>query len=147
MEDIQRRSLIRTGAVLFLIGGLVLAFPLPIYVNVRMALTAHLEGVMNGIMLIVIGLIWRDLRLGAQARTVAFWTGIYGAYANWLGCWLSAIWGASEMAPIAGSGFHALASQEGIVKFLLMTCGIAIILSFVLIVWGLRGQLERKFEH
>ena len=137
-----KSSLIRAGAILFLIGGLFFAFPYPIYVNIRMALTAHLEGIMNGIMLMVIGLIWNELRLASFAKTAAYWGGLYGAYSNWLACWLSAIWGASEMSPVAGAGFHALPWQENVVRFLFMSCGISIILCFILIIWGLRGKLE-----
>jgi len=58
------RRLLRYGIVLFLLGlatgRLVQLLPLP-----RMGLSSHLQGVMNGTFLVVLGLIWPHLRLHA----------------------------------------------------------------------------------
>ena len=58
------RRLLRYGIVLFLLGlatgRLVESLALP-----RMGLSSHLQGVMNGTFLVVVGLIWPHLRLHA----------------------------------------------------------------------------------
>lgn len=138
----QRRQLLRAGMCLFFLG-ILLSVPLPFYVNGRMALAAHLEGTMNGMFLAIVGLLWNDLRLSAKAKTVAFLCGICGAYANWLATFLSAIWGASHLSPIAGAGFRALPWQELFVRILLQVFTAPTdVLCVALLVWGLREHVK-----
>jgi hydroxylaminobenzene mutase len=54
------RGLMWHGMFLFLIG-LVTGLNERRFTNMRMALSAHLEGVMNGIFLIAVGAIWRQV--------------------------------------------------------------------------------------
>jgi len=44
------------------------------FANIRMALAAHLEGVMNGTFLLAVGAIWSEVRLSSRASAVAYWT-------------------------------------------------------------------------
>jgi hypothetical protein len=60
------------------------------FTNVRMGLAAHLEGVLNGIFVVALGATWTGVRLPNQAKAMAFWTAIYGTYANWLTTTLAA---------------------------------------------------------
>ena len=66
------RRLLRYGIVLFLLGlatgRLVESVPLP-----RMGLSSHLQGVMNGTFLVVLGLVWPQLRLYALLLRAARW--------------------------------------------------------------------------
>ena len=64
---------------LFLIG-LLTGFAETHFANLRMGLAAHLEGVMNGTFLVVLGAIWNDVRLSGSAKAIAFWTALYGTY-------------------------------------------------------------------
>ena len=61
MENTKRR-LMWHGMFLFLIG-LFTGFAETRFSNVRMGLAAHLEGVMNGTFLVVLGAIWTEVRL------------------------------------------------------------------------------------
>ena len=65
------RRLLRYGIVLFLLGlatgRLVESLALP-----RMGLSSHLQGVMNGTFLIVLGLVWPHLRLHALLLRAAY---------------------------------------------------------------------------
>jgi hydroxylaminobenzene mutase len=133
------RRVIWHGMFLFLIG-LITGFVEPQFKNVRMGLAAHLEGVMNGTFLIALGAVWAEIRLPPIKKAIAFWTALYGAYANWTITTLAAIFGASSLSPITGSGHNAQPWQEGIVKFGFPTVGIAIIVSSLLILWGLRPK-------
>jgi hypothetical protein len=66
-----RRRLLFHGMALFLIG-LLTGLAEQHFTNVRMALAAHLEGVMNGTFLLAVGAIWSEVRLSSRANIVAF---------------------------------------------------------------------------
>ena len=127
------------GMVLFLLG-LITGLLLGAFKNPRMGLSAHLEGVMNGTFLVVAGLIWKDLKLGAGIRKTLLWTLMTGTYINWLATLLAAILGTSKMTPIAGSGFEGKPFHESLVSAGLMATALLMIFSLVLIVYGLRGR-------
>jgi len=55
--------------VLFLIG-LFTGLAQPHFANIRMALAAHLEAVMNGTFLLAVGAIWSEVRLSSRATAV-----------------------------------------------------------------------------
>ena len=100
---LSKRRLIWHGVFLFLLGlltGLVGEH----FTNARLGLAAHLEGVMNGILLIALGGIWQEVRLSATSTKATFWLLLYGAYSNWLVTTMAAILGTSSMTPIAAAG-------------------------------------------
>lgn len=141
METANRR-LMWHGMLLFLLG-LFTGFAEPHFTNVRMGLAAHLEGVMNGILLLALGAIWPHVRLGRNAQAAAFWTALYSAYANWLFTTLAAILGTGALSPITASGFRAHAWQESLVTAGLMSVGIVIVTSTLIFLWGLRGKASQ----
>jgi hydroxylaminobenzene mutase len=141
METANRR-LMWHGMLLFLLG-LFTGFAEPHFTNVRMGLAAHLEGVMNGILLLALGAIWPHVRLGRNAQAAAFWTALYSAYANWLFTTLAAILGTGALSPITASGFRAQAWQESLVTAGLMSVGIVIVTSTLIFLWGLRGKASQ----
>jgi hydroxylaminobenzene mutase len=136
-QEYGNRRIIWHGMFLFLLG-LLTGFVEPQFQNVRMGLAAHLEGLMNGTFLIALGAVWTEIKLTPIKKTMAFWTALYGTYMNWGITTLAAIFGASSLSPITGSGHSAEPWQEGIVKFGFPTVGIAIMISCALILWGLR---------
>jgi (hydroxyamino)benzene mutase len=75
------RGLMWHGMFLFLIG-LLTGFAEQHFANMRMALAAHLEGVMNGTFLVALGAIWTEVRLAPTTKTIAYWTVLYGSYIN-----------------------------------------------------------------
>ena len=79
MDD-RKHRLVRHGMVLFLIG-LLIGFAEGQVSNPRMALAAHLEGLMNGTFLIALGAVWSVIHLPSGLVTVAYWALLYGAYA------------------------------------------------------------------
>lgn len=129
------------GVLLFLIG-LLTGLAVPALSNPRMGVSAHLEGVMNGTFLIVLGLIWPELRLGSRAAGWAFWLMLYAAYANWVSTTLSAAWGTGKLTPIAAGGRLGLPWQEAIVAAGLLSLTFAILTALVLLLIGLRGKPE-----
>jgi hydroxylaminobenzene mutase len=136
MED-SRRRLIWHGMFLFLLG-LLTGFVETKFANPRMALAAHLEGVMNGTFLVALGAVWIEVRLSAKLKAAAYWSALYGAYVNWATTALGAALGAAALSPITSAGHSALPWQESFITTLFMTVGLAIVASSLLVLWGLR---------
>ncbi len=67
----QSNKLIFSGILLFLIG-LVIGLLVPIFANPRMGVSSHIEGVMNGMFLTMLGLIWHKLDLSDRWLKITF---------------------------------------------------------------------------
>ena len=141
MENPNRR-LMWHGMLLFLLG-LVTGFAEPRFANIRMGLAAHLEGVMNGTFLIALGAIWNEVQLPSPAKTVAYWTLLYGTYVNWFVTTLAAVFGTAALSPITAVGHSGQAWQETLVTAGFMSVGVVIVVSSALVLWGLRARSLR----
>ena len=136
MNDSQRR-LLWHGMFLFLLGlatGLVEAT----FSNTRMALAAHLEGVMNGTFLLALGAVWSEIHPSARLKGVTYWAVLYGTYANWGITTLAAAFGTGALSPITAPGLMAAPWKENLVHAGFMSVGVTIIGAAVLILLGLR---------
>jgi hydroxylaminobenzene mutase len=138
MDDHGRR-LLRAGMRLCLLA-LLTGLALPAFANPRMALAAHVGGMMNGIFLLVAGLAWRELELAARWRSVAFFTLLAGTYGNWASTTAAAAWGTRSLTPIAGAGFGAGRAQETIVTAGLVVVGVAMLAATTALLVGLRRR-------
>jgi hydroxylaminobenzene mutase len=141
MDDTKRR-LLWLGMLLFLIG-LLTGLIEQTFNNPRMGLAAHLEGLMNGTFLIALGAIWSEVRLSAGLKAAAFWSALYGTYVNWVVTTVAAILGTAAMSPMTAAGHSAGAWQESVVTVGFISVGITIIVSSILILWGLRQAATR----
>jgi len=141
MNNAKRRLLFH-GMFLFLLG-LLTGLVEQKFNNPRMGLAAHLEGVMNGTFLIALGAIWTEVQLSPRLMGAAYWSALYGTYANWAVTTLAAIFGTAAMSPITGAGHGAEPWQENLVTLGFMSVGIVIVASSVLILWGLRRAAAR----
>ena len=133
----SKRSLLWHGMFLFLLG-LLTGFIEGSLKNPRMGLAAHLEGVMNGTFLVAVGAVWEEVRLSPALTIAAYWTVLYGTYANWAITTLAAILGTAAMSPITGAGHSANQLQEAVVTLGFITVGVAIIAAVILMLLGLR---------
>jgi len=105
-----------------------------------MGLSSHLEGVMNGGFLVVLGLVWPRLRLSGRARAATFGLALYGTYVNWATTLAAALWGAGgRHMPIAAFGRQGTAWQEALVAFGLASLTVGMLAACGLVLWGLRG--------
>lgn len=125
------------GAFLFLLG-LLTGLAQQQMTNPRMGLSAHLEGLMNGTFLLAIGAAWHEVRLTPRLTALAYWTALYGAYANWAFTTIAAVFGTAAMTPIASAGHKAQPWQEGLVAFGFVTVALAMITAVVLLLLGFR---------
>ncbi len=136
------RRLIRYGILLFFLG-LLTGLVVQELANPRMGLSSHLEGVMNGIVLVVLGVIWPRLRLPRAALSITFWLAMYGTYASWATTLAAAVWGAGQaMLPIAAAGHTGTALQEAIIRCSLSSLVLAMLVTCIIVLWGLRGADE-----
>lgn len=133
----MQTALFTLGLVLFLIG-LLTGFAVPALKNPRMALSSHLEGVLNGMFLVILGLLWPHIHLPHAWGVTAVALIVYAGYANWLATLLAAAWGAGRrLAPIAAADHAAPAAKEGLVSFLLISLALSIVLGVGIVIAGL----------
>ena len=76
------------------------------------------------------------------AAGAAYWSALYGTYANWAVTVLAAIFGTAAMSPITAAGRSGQPWQEGLVTFGFTSVGIVIVASSILVLSGLRRTAE-----
>jgi len=139
IKEVIGRRLLRAGIILFLLG-LLTGFAIPVLQHPRLGLSSHLEGVQNGMVLLILGLVWPHLRLSDGWLRAGFFLALFGTFANWGTTFLAAMWAAGgEMMPIAGGGAVGAEWQEGLVKLGLLSLSVAMLLVSGLVLYGLRG--------
>jgi hydroxylaminobenzene mutase len=135
--------LLQIGSFFFLfallIGLFVQKFPVP-----RLGLAVHLEALMQGLFLMVVGLLWPKLTLSKGSSLVAFCALIYGCVAGVTGNLLAGLWGAgSSLLPLAAGSATGSGFQEMMITICLKSSVPALIIAVILIIWGLRGSEEQ----
>ncbi len=134
----QCQRLLQVGAGLLLITVL-LGLAIPHFAAPRIALSAHLIGLLQGILLLAPGLLWARFSLTPMQCAVAFWLVVYQALAAFLSNVLAAAWGAgNSIIPLAAGAAHGTVVQESIINVGLRSAGAALIAALVLLLWGLR---------
>jgi hydroxylaminobenzene mutase len=91
----QAALLARVGLPLILLA-LVVGIPVPRFTVPRLALSAHLLGVLQALYLLVVGLLWPRLRFTAKQSWPSFWLLVYGCVAALAANLLGALWGAGN---------------------------------------------------
>ncbi|OBI72309.1 hydrogenase [Mycobacterium asiaticum] len=137
------RRLVWHGMLLFLIG-VVTGTQQRRFTNMRMALSAHLEGVMNGTFLIALGAIWTQVKLPPNLGRAARWTTLYGTYGNWLFTTLGAALGTAAANPTLSQGHHGKPWQERLVLLGFRSMRYAFLTAVLLIVSGLTRGLSKE---
>ena len=141
LQKQQSNNLIFFGVVLFLLG-LIVGLVIPLFANPRMGLSSHIEGVLNGMFLVILGLIWYKIVLSNRWLKITFWLAIYGTFANWAGLLYAAIVNAGRDLPFA-QGQEGTPIQEGIVSFLLISLSLAMILISITVLVGLKRGFKQ----
>ena len=131
----QSDKLIFCGILLFFLG-LVTGLFIPMMANPRMGLSTHLEGIMNGIFLCVLGLIWNRLNLADRWIYFGFWLALFGSFANFFAVLIAAISGAGRLMPIAG-GKEGAPLIESIISTLLITLTVSMLTVCIIVLAGL----------
>ena len=142
LQKQQPNKLIFYGILLFLLGLIVGLF-IPLMSNPRMGLSSHIEGVLNGMFLVILGLIWHKIALSDRWLKITFWLAVYGTFANWLGMLYAALVNAGKDLTIAAEGKEGTPLQEGIFSFLLITLSLAMIIICITVLIGLKRNIKR----
>jgi hypothetical protein len=133
----QRRQLLRLGAFLLLVSaamGLAAAIPLP---HPARWMAAHVTAIMLGTLIMVQGLVWRDLRLSDGQRT---WLVRLVYISVWSGVALGVAAAVLDIpGPASSPGIQPSGIQTPILATLLAIIVPTTIASWVLLWMGLRG--------
>ena len=129
--------LVRAGFLLFMLA-LLTGFVIPVLLNQKMALAAHVTGIMNALVLIVLGLAWGLLTVSPLQANLTRGAFLYGTYANWVASCLAAAWGTSRLTPLAGAGYGAAPWKEAVVQGIQVSVALAILAGAVLVVYAIR---------
>jgi (hydroxyamino)benzene mutase len=135
----QGHRLLQLGVLLFLFALLV-GLVVPTFAVPRLGLSTHLLGLMQGMFLVVLGVLWPRLRLTRLLGRTGAFLAVYGCFAAWTANLSAAIWGAgNSMLPIAAGSSHGSAMQETIISVALRSAAVSLIAAAVLVLWGLRA--------
>ena len=134
----QSQRLLQAGICLFL-AAVLLGLAIQQFTVPRLALSAHLIGILQGIVLVVVGLVWPRLYLTPRQFRLTFWLVVYQAVAAFLSNVLGAAWGAgNSIIPIAAGAARGSTVEEAVINIGLRSAGAALIIGLLLILWGLR---------
>ncbi len=141
--NLQHAHALRIAGTLLFMLGLLTGMGVGMMDNPRMGLSSHLQGITNGLFLILLGSLWKHIALPNVARSSLFWLAIYGTFANWLATLLAGIWGAGgKMMPLAASGQAGQPLQEQVIGLLLLSLSGAMLVVCILMLWGLLAQRQ-----
>lgn len=136
------RFMVRAGFLLFTLAVLT-GFAIPAFLNQRMAVAAHLGGILNALVLIALGLAWGLFAVGPRQARLTRAAFLYGAYASWVTSCVAAAWGTNRMTPLSGAGYGAAPWQELVVQALQVSLAVAIVAGSVSVVYALRSRPAR----
>ena len=134
----QAHRLVQVGLLLFLaamiVGVLIPKFGIP-----RVGLSVHLLGLLQGIFLVVIGLLWPKLHFGRSLSRAAFWLLIYGCLSAWTASVLAGTFRAGgNLLPMAAGAVHGTAFQEWIISIGLRSAAVSLIVALLILLWATR---------
>ena len=135
----MNRKLLGLGFILVFVSFLT-GLVIPLVKNPQLAVSAHLNAIIGGLILVIVGIISPVLNLTATTRKIMTWSWIYAVYMNWLATLLGGIWGTSRLTPVAGAGFTGSSREENIVSVLLISLVLASFIGCAIVIWGLRGR-------
>ena len=147
LKERLRSWVLVIGVAQVLFGCLVGFIPPTAVPWFRGIVMAHIEFTANGVLMIAIGLIARELRLGTAALHVWFWTLIVGTWTNGSAGIAGAFLGqSSRLMPTLNQTFPAPGGMDDPrVTGLLLVCGVTITIALVLSLVGLiRGTLMKR---
>jgi hydroxylaminobenzene mutase len=134
--------LLQSGILLFLLALLV-GLVVPKFAVPRLGLSTHLLAIIQGIFLMVMGLLWPRLRVTRPIGRAGVFLAVYGCFAAWTANLSAAIWGAgNSLLPIAAGPAHASSIQEAFIAIALRSAAVSLIAVSLLILWGLRSFAE-----
>lgn len=139
LKEQLRRWVLLIGVAQVLFGCLVGFIPPTAVSWFRGIVMAHIEFTANGVLMIAIGLLARDMHLGPSALWAWFVTLVIGTWFNGAAGLIGAFAGqSSQLMPTLNQSFPAPGGMDSpVVTGLLMVCGVTIVIALVLTIVGL----------
>lgn len=136
----QSQRLLQLGVALLLFtsfeGFVVENLPSP-----SLGRSVHTLSGITAILLMAFGLAWTRLVLGAAAARLAFWLLVYSSLAIIAAFVMAALWNAGNtVMPIAAGNARGTAAQELAIMIVAYSSAPTGIISFALVLWGLRAR-------
>ncbi|SRR6266496_1359150 len=136
----QGHHLLQVGVALLLFTSFE-GFVIPYLAAPRVGLSAHTLGGLQGVLLLALGLVWPRLKVRPPTSRIAFCFLIYSALAILAAYVMGSVWGAGNgTMPMAAGAAHGSAFQEAAIKAVAYSSAPTGIISFLLVLWGLRGE-------
>src|SRR5262245_53033515 len=136
----QRRRLIRHGFI-FLFVAVWLGIATATLPHPRAWLAAHLTAFFTCLILVAIGLVWRELRLTDRQRSIGMACGFTSAYLGLVGNVFGAI--VDLPGPASAPGVAPPMPQAAIFFTLLAIIVPTTLTAFGLVMYGMRGEPDR----
>jgi (hydroxyamino)benzene mutase len=142
----QSHRLLQIGVALFLFTSFE-GFAVPYFAAPNLGRSVHTLSAFSGVLLLTLGLLWPQLKLSAAMSRVAFWSLIYSDFATMVAFMMAGVWGAgNSIMPLAAGAAHGSDLQEAAISVVAYSAGPTGIITFALILWGLRMQTPPKCE-
>lgn len=136
------RVLLRSSFFLFLLA-LFTGLAIPVFHNPRLALSAHLTGLLNSFVLTSLAVAWPQLHTTPKRAKVVKVMFIASAYTIWFSNVLGAAWGTSWLTPMASKGVHATYWQNVFVAAMILATVWSYVIAASMVLWDLRPKHER----
>ena len=134
----QGHRLLQIGVALLLFCSFE-GFAIPYVAAPRLGLSVHTLSALQSVLLLVLGLLWPRLNLGAASSRTAFWLLIYSTFAILPAYVMAAVCGAGNSTmPLAAGAAHGSAAQEAAIRIVAYSSAPTGIVAFAIILWGLR---------
>lgn len=139
MSDRRDRRLMAHGFLLIL-AALVIGLFMQRLPSPRMGLATHLEALMLGMLLILLGLAWRRFVLPQRALALLGWLPIVGADASVAMHFFAALYPAGgTWMPLAAPGVEGTPWQEWLVSAGMYVIGVTMLPAMAIALWGMLG--------
>jgi hypothetical protein len=136
----QRRRLLRHGFI-FLFVAACLGIATAILPHPRAWRAAHLTALLTCLVLVAIGLVWRELRLTDRQRSITLIAGFISAYAGLTSNIFTAI--ADLPGPASQPGVAPPMPEAAIFFTLIAVIVPSTLIAFGLVLYGMRGEPDR----
>jgi len=134
----QGHRLLQVGVALLIFSSIE-GFAIPYLASPSLGLSVHRLSALQAVLLIALGLLWPRLDLAEMKSRCAFWLLLYSTFAILVAYGMAAGWGAgNETMPLAAGAAHGSHLQETLIKLVAYSSAPTGLVSFALILWGLR---------
>lgn len=135
----QGHRLLQLGVVMLLFTSFE-GFAIPAMAVPIVGRSTHTLSALLAVIFLVMGLLWTRLDLGAMPARVAFWFLIYSGLAIDAAFFIAAITGAGHSTMPLSGAHKGSTGQELVIMGISYTSAPIGIISFALILWGLRNM-------